>query len=218
MARALTPEQNSYQEQVNNNNDRTSMIQRLQALEIAMAAMNGNISELFGKYRTLEKSLNIMLENHTKDIKDAFRKHINMVEKATDKMAENASKAISESNEATQKFVSKDEHVNAITSISNIVKNLNIEVQKFEETILSLTHQTAANFNQKLEDHKNAIAALPSEIPGVKKEIIDRISLIAIDGQNAIARTVNFERQVIMIEKRLEQLSLLIRNLELRNA
>ena len=218
MVKGLTPQQKRHQMMKDESDFRNQANQRLQSLEIGMAAMNSNIAELFGKLRSLDVSLGIKLDSHIKEQRQQRDAHISQVEKENMKMANNANQAVSLFNHAVKTYLSKEQHDKDISSYAAGLAQVAKELKEFKDSVTSLSQHHTADMERRLQAFKDEVNNRPSDIPKLKKELEQKIDLVALDGTNSVIRTQNFEKQLFIIEKKIEQLFLLIKNLEIRQA
>lgn len=72
-----------------------------------------------------------------------------------------------------------------------------------------------ADFQTKLEANKQEIISRPSEIPDLRRLIDQKIELIELNGQNAVLRSANNEKQIMLVERKIENIYQLIKRIDI---
>ncbi len=71
--------------------------------------------------------------------------------------------------------------------------------------------------DNKLKVNKEEILSIPSELPHLKKMLDQRIELVELNGQNAVLRSSNNERQILLVERKIENIYQLVKKLDITN-
>lgn len=66
-------------------------------------------------------------------------------------------------------------------------------------------------FDRKLKEMEERILSRPSEVAELRREIKTQIELTTLNGQNSVLRCANNEKMIHILEKRLEQVFLLLK-------
>jgi len=71
--------------------------------------------------------------------------------------------------------------------------------------------------DNNLKVNKEEILSIPSELPHLKKMLDQRIELVELNGQNAVLRSSNNERQILLVERKIENIYQLVKKLDITN-
>lgn len=145
-----------------------------------------------------------IIKNQNKTI-DILEKSIKIQDKQL-----NEFKNILESNQSNLITISK-----IIDNILNSIDDLTRKYDAMHQDIYGQFERQNKIIDQKIKDHKQEILNKPSEIPELKKSIDQKIELAELNGQNAVLRSSNNERQIMLIEKKIENLYQLIKSIDL---
>jgi len=68
----------------------------------------------------------------------------------------------------------------------------------------------------KVESLKNDLKGSSSDLKSIKEELMSKLESIALDGSNAVLRATNASSKVVLVEKKIENLYLLVDKLQLK--
>lgn len=111
--------------------------------------------------------------------------------------------------------VSNDVFRSSITELNSRISSMEQSQSEFKDEINRLINQFASRCDLKIQQLADEIANKPSEIPAVKDELNTRIDVVSMDSSNAILRSSNCEKHLQLIEKKIENLYLLIKKFDL---
>ncbi len=109
------------------------------------------------------------------------------------------------------------------------ISMLNEKISRLEETIQQVRREKEAlrkdfkdqlqhqfsHFCDLLKSLKTEILNAPSEIPAMKKLFDQKLEIVELNGQNAVLRSSNNERQLQLIEKKIENIYQLLKRIEI---
>lgn len=87
------------------------------------------------------------------------------------------------------------------SELSNLVKNTSDSLN--------------SNFDQKLNEVKALVDNSPDMLDKVKRDILQKLDAVSLDGSNASIKASNCSQQILMIEKKIENIYLLLKKFEL---
>lgn len=115
----------------------------------------------------------------------------------------------SEVADISQKFV---EFCNQVTSLNNNFESL----KKYMESQLSKESQKIyQDLEQKISDVKKSFPSSSQALSGLKDEIVKKLEGVALDGTNAVLRSNNSASQIVLLEKKIENILLRLKAVEL---
>ncbi len=93
--------------------------------------------------------------------------------------------------------------------------------KKYQEAMardfVSSIERLRNEYDDKLKAMKAEILAVPSEIPALKKLIDQKLELVDLNGQNAVLRSSNNEKQIQLVERKIENIYQLIKKVDFEN-
>lgn len=189
--------------------------QRLQNLGFSIDQINKSINDLYAKCGSQRVESHIeftkMMETCVKNMKD-FKKIMDDFDKEVKKLSKMSGDYLqAESNNLTLLHGLYDESAYSKKEIEILKRNYE-DIRRENHEIITRQSQ---EFNTKLKNLKDFISTIPSEIPEMRKVIDEKIQISELNGQNAILRTSNNERQIMLIEKKIENLYQQIKSVEL---
>lgn len=95
--------------------------------------------------------------------------------------------------------------------LNQSIKDVNEKFEKYRSIKEVERTQDVKVSDKKLECMANEIISRPTGFDELRKEIQDEIRLITLNGQNSILRCSNAEKEIHILEKRIEQIFLLLK-------
>lgn len=176
---------------------------------------NKAMNDILERQESNKVSANIILEqfeNQINDLRDTLLDSLEHHKRHTDHLLLDCRKDISKlgtfslaKDEFSQKFLPTASKVDAIEG----------DFSRFKFEMHQLLEAIEQKLDKKLSDAIKDISSRPSEFVQVKKSFDERLEVVAMDGSNAILRTTNCEKQLHLIEKKIEQIFLLIKKFDL---
>ncbi len=102
-----------------------------------------------------------------------------------------------------------------ISALHDCIKSLQEEKISMRIEFNGLIDRIKLDFENKLKNQRQEILSIPSEVPNIKKEMDQKIELVELNGQNAVIRSSNNEKQILLVERKIENLYQLIKRLEI---
>lgn len=102
-----------------------------------------------------------------------------------------------------------------IAGLHECMQNFADERDKVCEDFRRYVDILRGEYTTKLEDFKSEIMNIPSEIPKMTRLIDEKIQLVELNGQNSILRSANNEKQIMLLDRKIENLSQIVKKIEL---
>ena len=196
------------------------LVNNLAELKSEVGEIQKQIAPIYGQFTSIKDSLsNFATTAHFSDLKQTLK---NVVDEVRSKYQDHEEKFVSSSNKA-------DSHMLFSQSLSQDMFNLGNDRSKIFASLTNLAsdavlgkqyvESSLSDMQEKLLNYINdSIASIPQPvIPSLddaKKVIEDKITPIYLDAKNANLRSSNNENKLLILEKRIEQLQLLINKLQ----
>lgn len=102
-----------------------------------------------------------------------------------------------------------------ISHLHDCIKKLHSEKDSMRKEFNGLIDRLKSDFENRLKAQKEEILAMPSEVPNLRKLMDQKIELVELNGQNAVLRSSNNEKQIMLVERKIENLYQLIKKFDL---
>lgn len=104
-----------------------------------------------------------------------------------------------------------------ISHLHDCIKRLHTEKDSMRKEFNGLIDRLKLDFENRLKAQKEEILAIPSEVPNLRKVMDQKIELVELNGQNAVLRSSNNEKQIMLVERKIDNIYQLIKKLEIAN-
>lgn len=102
-----------------------------------------------------------------------------------------------------------------ISHLHDCINRLNSEKDAMRKEFNGLIDRLKLDFENRLKAQKEEILAIPSEIPDLKKLMDQKLELVELNGQNGVLRSSNNERQIMLLERKIENIYQLFKQLDI---
>ena len=204
------------QKEKNDNDQVLHVNMKLQALQFGIDDINKCISEVIAKQGSFEVacmgSIQKLVEN-TKEIINGYNKTISKMQLDVDHVQTVVSQMLSYSSN----FVEKATHGQHIQEVQERIKEILKDKNSLAVEVHGLIDRLKIDFSQRMAVQKNDILSIPSELPSLRKDIDQKIELVELNGQNAHLRSSNNEKAIMLLERKLDQVYQLLKQIQIAN-
>ena len=124
---------------------------------------------------------------------------------------------IDESKAYAQSYlVKKDEHHVEINLLKSLARQQQQTIEKFTEHVQQALDKVCYESVDNVKRLREEILSRPSEVKDIRKEFDEKLELVTLNGTNSVLRSTNCEKHLNLIEKKIENIYQLIKQLELR--
>ncbi len=102
-----------------------------------------------------------------------------------------------------------------ISRLEESISQLSKDKDSVRKDFTGLIERFKSDCDTKIKTQKEEILSIPSEIPAIKKDINQKIELVELNGQNAALRSSNNEKQIMLVERKIENLYQLIKKIDI---
>ncbi len=187
---------------------------RIQSLEFAIDDLSKSLEKSIADQGSVKLSCSTQIQdvvNLTTSSLKEFRHQIGDIytefaarERWFKQMKDTVDKKI-DSSSACEKISRSDE----------AIQQVRLENELMLKEFTNLIERLKADFTEKLKEQKQEILSIPSQIPSLKKDIEKQIELIELNGQNSLLRSSNNEKQIMLVERKIDNLYQLIKKIEI---
>lgn len=190
--------------------------QRIQNLQFAIDMINKSLAQSIADQGSLEVDCSTQMKEvmsaTMNSLKD-FRQELGDISS----QLKNSNDWIKQIRSDVEECVETSDFNEKISHMHDAIKRLHIEKDAMRKEFNGLLNRQNVEFEAKLKSLKEDILAIPSEIPNIRKVFDQKIELVELNGQNAVLRSSNNEKQIMLVERKIDNLYQLIKRLEIAN-
>lgn len=190
--------------------------QRIQNLQFAVDTLSKSLEESIADQGSLEQSCNTQIKEvmqATMSSLKEFRQTLGDVRTEFDTQE----RWFRHMKEMVDQKVEVSSFNEKISHLHDCIKRLHDEKDSMRKEFNGLIDRLKLDLDTKIKAQKEEILAIPSEIPGLRKVMDQKMELIELNGQNAVLRSSNNERQIMLVERKIDNLYQLIKKVDLTN-
>ena len=189
---------------------------QIQNLVFAIDKINKSLNKSIGDHGSLKVEVKSMFDTMKTCLElslKEFRQSIGDLE--TNINARN--KSLDQLSIKSEYFINKADLKNEIDDLEKLIAKFNQNNETLRIEFNGMIQRQNIEFDNKLKALKEEILSTPSEIPNIKKTFDQKIEFVELNGQNALLRSSNNEKQIMLIERKIENIYQLIKKLEIVN-
>lgn len=214
---SMTDEQKVFQEQKNENDFKTDVYQRFQKLEYLCKSLEADMDHLAALHQEQQVESVHAIHDFSDNMLDSikgFRKTLDEIQKENKQISDNNISILKyvESNYVTRKEYTKD----YIDDVDNTVRTKH-ELASIRNEMIALLAKQKHEFDSKFAELLQKDTSKPDPIPDLKKYFEEKLELVTLNGQNSVLRSTNNEKHLHLIDKKLENIYQLIKQLQLQD-
>lgn len=217
MAKGMSREEYLQKQAIHNEEKLTvDTSKRLQSLETSLSLIRKEQQDQAALLSTFKSQLESSLIDFQKRLNDfqyTLRQSLNDFK---DDLA-TKDKDIDEIYKDFNKFVDTEDLNIEKKNISNALLQTKAQYENLKAEIYGALERLRLEVLSLFKAFREEINARPSGISEVKQALSDQIQLIELNGQNSIIRSANNEKQIMLIERKIENIYQLIKRIDLQN-
>lgn len=189
--------------------------QRIQNLQFAIDMINDSLSKSIAE----QGSLSTLCKTQINEILNTTITSLNQFKQSLGDIYTEFSKSeryMNHLNHQLNQMVDVSTFNEKISQLNDQIKSLHIVNDSMKRDFKDMIDQLKSEFQTKLKSLKEEIISIPSELPKLQKEVDQKIELVELNGQNAVLRSSNNEKQIMLVERKIENIYQLIKKLELQ--
>lgn len=215
MGRGYTPEQQKMQDQKNESDFRFQTNQKLQNLQFHIDMINKCIAG----YVATQGSKHVEQDRKTDELETScsskFKEFRVVLDRFESEIKEHSDSMNESIDYVKRLYITRHEYEGEIATLKAQIAALRKEHYQFCQQVSQDIQRNTSDITQKLQLFIQEIQSKPSPIPELKKQLEDKLEMVALNGTNSVLRSTNNEKQIALIEKKIEQVFLLIKQMEL---
>lgn len=187
---------------------------RLQELEIAQQAISNNMSTMQGEFKYLSVSTEDIIDQAKSELEYSVSEiKVNLNDLKRD--CEGFSWRLDKSDKFQAYCIQQGEFQNLRAGIDVKLEHLHQLHESEKQEFRFLLERQRLEFKEALKSLKEEILAIPTGVPQLKDELHKRIDFVELNGQNGVLRSTNNEKQLMLLERKIENLYQLIKRIDL---
>ncbi len=111
--------------------------------------------------------------------------------------------------------VVKSDHEKHLSFLQDLIQEIRREKDVMCIHLKTEIQNLRSHFDSKLNAQREEVLNRPSDIPDLRKEFDKKLELVELNGQNSILRSSNNEKQILLVERKIENIYQLIKKIEL---
>lgn len=189
--------------------------QKLQGLQFAVEELNNSILQVEASQGSNFKLCEIEI-HHVMDLCVNSLKEFRSAIDACEKTANYSMSLVKALNVACDDYVKTERLDHEIYLLKEEIKVLRNEKASMRKDFDAALHRMYADFEGRLAATKQEILSQPSEIPNIKNLLEQKLQLVDLNGQNAVLRSANNENQIMLVERKIENIYQLIKKMDMK--
>lgn len=187
---------------------------RLQNIELSLARLQKEIQSFEAERGSLESSCNSQINeimNSTMSSLKEFRQTIGDYKT----YIENQNVKLTAMQHSLDLYVKQEEFKEYEDYSFKIHESIKFTIRKFREEYNGLLERQKIDFSNQLKELKEELLSRPTGVPELQKLLESKIELVELNGQNAVLRSSNNEKQILLVERKIDNIYQLIKKIEL---
>ncbi len=189
--------------------------QKLQGLQFAIEELNNSILQVESSQGSNFKSCEIEI-HHVMDLCVNSLKEFRSAIDSCEKTANYSMDLVKTLNVACDDYVKTERLDHEIYLLKEEIKALRNEKVSMRKDFDSALHRMYADFESRLAATKQEILLQPSEVPSLKLLIQKELEAVELNGQNSALRSSNNEKQIMLVERKIENIYQLIKKMDMK--
>lgn len=202
------------QESLHNEKFHFDTNQRFQNLQFQMNDLKKNIQDILSTQGSDKRSIDTQLEQimeATMNSLKEFRQTIGDSKTQIEKMDETAHVNYM----LMSQFLIREDWEDSLSHLYGCIERIQGEKDAMRKEFNGLIERLKLDFDQRLQAVKDEILSRPSEVAPLKHLMDQKLELVELNGQNAVLRSSNNERQIALVERKIDNLYQLIKALDI---
>lgn len=114
-------------------------------------------------------------------------------------------------------FVQVEEFKSSLKMLDDLLKDLRKTQKAMHTEFNGLIDRLKQDFTSQIKALKEELIARPTGISELQRLLESKIELVELNGQNSVLRSANNEKQLLLVERKIDNIYQLIKKIELSN-
>lgn len=211
----LSPELQAKQDEKNQQDFIYATNQKLQNLQFAIDQLSSGLADHIAKKTTELKQNDINFNNLNEFICKSIKDFKKSIEENSQYCTANLYEMKAYIQQLKDNYMQYDHFQAYAKDQHDMIKQVSEDLMRFRKEILETIQRQTYDFDLKLAALRAEFINKPSDTEVLRKEFDDKLELVALNGTNSVIRSSNNEKQLHLIEKKIEAINLNIKRLDL---
>ena len=189
--------------------------QKLQNLQFSIDMINKTLNQCLAVQGTNKVELDIKMAKNLDSCMVMMKDFRSILDDFEMKITDHYSTLSRSIDDVKPLYITRKDHDGEIASLKAVYTELKKEYHQFCQQVNLLVQRSTSDNAEKIKAFIQEIQSKPSPIADLKKQLEEKLEMVALNGTNSVLRSTNNEKQVALIEKKIEQIFLLIKQMEL---
>lgn len=212
---SMTEEQKAFQQIKNENDFKNEIVLRFQKLESFFQSMQNDLDNICALHQQNQvdsiHATHEISNNCMQSLRDV-RLLIGEVQKQIKILSDESSLKFYD---IKSSYIERKDYSYDYNSLIAKNESLQRESVNYRNEFLALLAKQYHDFETKLADFMQKQALKPDPIPELKHLFDEKLDLVSLNGQNSVLRSTNNEKHIHLIEKKIENIYQLIKQIQL---
>lgn len=190
--------------------------QRIQNIQFEVARMSKCISDCISKQGSVEvdhkTEINAVMNSTMSSLKQ-FRQELGDIQTELNASERNMKLL----KDQLDQCINISTFNQKMSEFNQFIERYQLEKQEMKKHFKEVIDQVTSDFRSKLKIQRDEILSIPSDLPRLEKLMNQKIELVELNGQNSVLRSSNNEKQIMLVERKLDNIYQQIKKLELIN-
>ena len=112
-------------------------------------------------------------------------------------------------------LVTSEDFKDYMRACQGLLDSLFDQQKKMQSEYHGLIDRLKIDFNNQIKSLREELISRPTGLPELQKLLESKIELVELNGQNAVLRSSNNEKQILLVERKIENIYQLIKRIDL---
>lgn len=187
---------------------------RLQNIELSLDRIQREIEKVSAEQGSLESSCESQLRDIMNSTMSSLKEFRQCVGDFESRLYSQDMKMQALSNEQYD-LVNKEDLRISLKMIDSRFEQIEANHKKIHNEVHGLIDRLRLDFSNQLKAFKEEVLNRPTGLPELQKLLDAKIELVELNGQNAVLRSSNNEKQILLVERKIDHIYQLIKKIEL---
>ena len=202
------------QDQKSEQDFKYNTLQRIQDLEFSITKMKGSMQNLDAVLGHGLKGCEVDIDHVMQSCMDSLKEFRSSID-SCEKTASDSRSLFNMLYTEMKECITKQECEDKLKGLRQEIQSLRKEKESMRRDFDASLQRLYSDFDARLKATKDEILSIPSEVPNLRKLVDQKIELVELNGQNAVLRSSNNEKEIMLVERKIDNLYQLVKRLEL---
>ncbi len=190
--------------------------QRIQNIQFAIDEINQTLAKSIAQYGVFRVDCNNQITNILDQVVSSMKEFRQILGNMKSDVS-NLETWIKQTRSDLTGYVEVSVFNEKISLLQDEISSIRLEKERTRNDLNGLCERLKSDFDARLKAMKQEILDIPSGIPDLKQALDQKLELLELNSQNYVLRSSNNEKQIMLVERKIENIYQLIKRLEIAN-